>query len=70
MNFKYTIKLTEESTPIIIKLEFEKGYMAQNELRNMGVNGIMVDFDNFKMNKISKNYYPPHRIFEITMEEI
>jgi len=49
---------------VIINRNFEKPFQVQNELKNMGTNGVIVEESG------DKKYYPPHRILEIVCEEI
>lgn len=66
MTYKYKITISnlENNSMKIVEIEknFEKIYLAQNELKNIGTNGLMFAVDE------SKIYYPPNRILEITMK--
>ncbi len=50
---------------IIIERNFENSYQAQNELTNMGKNGVI-----FTNGEDEQKYFPPHRILEIDFKDL
>jgi hypothetical protein len=61
--YKFTVTIkNEDDVPSTISIDqnIETAYQAKNEVRNIGVNGLI---DN-------QRYYPPHRILEINFEEL
>ena len=66
--YQFSVTIENKWTqPEIFEIErnFENSYQAQNELTNIGTNGLI-----YTNNQGEKKYFPPHRILEIDFKEI
>jgi|AntAceMinimDraft_17_1070374.scaffolds.fasta_scaffold489317_2 hypothetical protein len=64
--YKFNVSIENKNQPptiISIERNFENTYQAQNELTNIGKNGLI-----YTNEKGEQKYYPPHRILEIDFE--
>jgi len=66
--YQFSITIENKGTsPDTIQIErnFENSYQAQNELTNIGKNGLI-----HTNSEKEQKYYPPHRILEIDFKKI